>query len=663
MIYPNQSARNYQFRGVAVMSNTRTDTSQNICGGVRLDIGFGGTLELYAYIVSVYDVGDATGRYKALIYDSDLGITHTTTGSGWTNDLQMRIEMDDAVLTADCEDWQLDCGDVRFYIKLGAAAETLIYTKSGPLSVSGGGFDPRYNACRGTPIQKLGDETTELEVLPGYPDHLGDTTYQVTNSFIVGWRYDSTEPGAAVDELPAPPDVDCDDCVRGLVDIVLDTPPDTWAVSGTAEVKYDRNLTDLGNFSVWCDTNHAIGSPGTVQVDKVQLDYYRDRIYIDLNPDDCSLTSYEKETGAKCDVDPEAAYTADGPTTGTSSTVKMAFSKEVQRLVSHIHYATIVSPAVCPPPGLEDPPYESDTDAPGDSALCWYEAYGTYEHAQPLCGGDETLWISYDVSRTRRHFTAYADSSANVYVARSGSGASLSFSATNISETATAGCIRVAGPGRLLLYLVQAGTVYEFESLDEGQTFGAGTSIGTGTQVTAYVTPQRVRCIYIRQSDGSIDAYMRDEDGNSLKTQANAIASGADDMPMSVIVRPLASGETEWVLTYIASGNITERTSPDGFTFGSASTGAAYAQLADTASPARVRYLYRRSGSTIVGKILDAAGNVLVADTVVIASGVDAAPIDCETRPQDGGESQVVLMFISGGSTVIRYSPDGTTFT
>jgi hypothetical protein len=662
MIYPNQSARSYQFRGNATLSKTRTDTSQNICGGVRLDIGFGGTLELYAYIVSVYDVGDATGRYKAMIYDSDLGITHTTTGSGWNDLLKMRIEMDDAVLTADCEDWQLDCGDVRFYIQLGAGAETLLYTKSGPLSVSGGGFDPRMNVCRVTPIQKLGDETTELEVLPGYPDHLGDTTYRVTNSWLGGWKYDSTKPGAAVDELPAPPDVDCDDCVRGLVDIVLDTPPDTWAVTGTAEAKYDRNLTDLGNFNVWCDTNHTIGSPGVVQVDKVELTYYRDRIFVDLNPDDCTLTSYEKEAGAKCDIDPEAAYTVLGPSTGTVTPVCMAFSKEVQSLYAYLHYATIVSAASCPSRGPEDPPYVSDTDAPSGSELCWYEAYGTYEHAEPLCGADDTTWISYDVSPTRRHFTAYADSGSNVFVARSASSAALSFSSTNIGRVASAGCIRAAGD-KLLLYLVQSGTVYEYVSDDEGQTWGAGTSIGTGTQVAAFVTPQRVRYIYVRQSDGSIDAYVRDADGNSLKTQANAIASGADDSPMSIIVRPLADGESEWVLTYLATTNITERSSPDGVTFGGAATGSASGQLADTVSPSRVRYLYRRSGSAIVGKVLDAAGNVLVADTTVIASGVDSAPIDVETRPLASGGTQVVLMFISGGSTVIRYSPDGLTFT
>lgn len=666
MVYPNEAPRLYQFRGIAAMGHTHTDGSIPLCGGVRLDIGFGGEPSIIdVYAVSVYDLSDVVGRYKLYLQSTDLALSHTTTGSGWNDDLAFRIEMDDVELATDCDEWTFGCGDIRLYFDLGGGGESLVYTKSGPHSLNGNGYDPRNNAVVATSIHHLGDENAVVEVLPAHPNDEDDTEHAVQNDVTVGWKYDAVEPGASIDESQVPPDVGCDDCDRTLRDVTLEAiTPDTWLVQWSGEVKYDRDRSDLGNFNFYCciqDT--TIGVPGVRNTFRVDLTYYRDLVTVDLNPDDAGLLSSIKTACAKCDVDPEVPYDCNGPTAQVDSVTNMAFQKSVQSLVAHTHYHHFVSAAICPPDdptGVRCSPGFAP-GAPQGSDLCWYEANGSYTHQQPACAG--IGWLSYHRLAPWRHFLLYGDLSDNVFIARSDSGEQFSWSSTGHAIVATAGCIRKTPLG-LYVYTVEAGVVKERFSTDEGQTLGSPTTIGDGTQVTAYVTPQGLRYIYRREADSDLVAQVRDEAGNVLVSDTVITTGVAADAPLSIVVDQLQGGEQRWRLSWIQAGNMRSNVMRDGvFQPAAAEIIGAGTHVADCLGPDRLRYIYRRtSAGAIVAQIRDAGNNVVKADATAVASGVDADPIDAEVRPLVGGRLQIALHFLSSGAHVVLFSTDGFTF-
>lgn len=181
--------------------------------------------------------------------------------------------------------------------------------------------------------------------------------------------------------------------------------------------------------------------------------------------------------------------------------------------------------------------------------------------------GTEATWVSYHVSPARRHAVVKADSASNVSVGVSPNTPSLELTFVSAGWTATAGCIRWLIGGYLGLWTVEGGTVQQRPSEDEGTTWGMATSIGAGTQVTACISPQRVRYIYRRTSAGAIVVQVRDSDDNVLIADTTVIASGVDNASIDCEYRPLGNGLFEIVLWYIATGTLTETYSNDGVTF------------------------------------------------------------------------------------------------
>ncbi len=179
----------------------------------------------------------------------------------------------------------------------------------------------------------------------------------------------------------------------------------------------------------------------------------------------------------------------------------------------------------------------------------------------------EANWSSYDVSKQRRHVIAVADAANLVSVGLSENTRTLGFDQVVTAITATAGCIRFAGDGQsLILWTVESGAVLQRSSTTEGQTFSVSTSIGAGSQVTAIMTPQRIRYIY-RRVGATIVCQVRDSADNILVADTTVIASGVDDRSIDSEYRPLSDGSFEIVLWYIAGGVLTEAYSSTGLAF------------------------------------------------------------------------------------------------
>jgi hypothetical protein len=176
-------------------------------------------------------------------------------------------------------------------------------------------------------------------------------------------------------------------------------------------------------------------------------------------------------------------------------------------------------------------------------------------------------WVSYHVSPARRHAVAVGVVAGNVEVGISESSPSLAPQWVDAGFAASTGCIRWGVRGGLLLWTVEGGNVNQRESLNEGGAWSVATSIGAGTQVTACITPQRVRYIYRRTSGGAIVVQARDSANNVLITDTTVVASGVDNSSIDCDYRPLAGGRFEIVLWYIASGTLTEVYSNDGVVF------------------------------------------------------------------------------------------------
>lgn len=182
-------------------------------------------------------------------------------------------------------------------------------------------------------------------------------------------------------------------------------------------------------------------------------------------------------------------------------------------------------------------------------------------------GGRAATWMSYDVSDSRRHVLAWANASNAVSLSCSANLPSLEFADNLIGVTATAGCARWVTGRELVLWTVESGTVYQRTSPDEGGTVSVATSIGSGTQVTGVVTPQRVRYIYRRTSAGAVVVQARDSEDNVLKSDTTVVASGVDNAAIDCEYRPLGSGLFEIVLWTIEGGTLMERYSNDGIVF------------------------------------------------------------------------------------------------
>lgn len=113
------------------------------------------------------------------------------------------------------------------------------------------------------------------------------------------------------------------------------------------------------------------------------------------------------------------------------------------------------------------------------------------------------------------------------------------------------------------------------------------------------------------------------------------------------------------IVAYESAGAVNRKTTSDeGATYSVATTVfAAGTHPAFCVSPTGVEHHFAYSAGTIKTKALDSQGNVLIAETTAVASGVDDDSIAAEWR-----DGYIVLLYVSGGAVTTKRSSDGVTF-
>lgn len=120
--------------------------------------------------------------------------------------------------------------------------------------------------------------------------------------------------------------------------------------------------------------------------------------------------------------------------------------------------------------------------------------------------------------------------------------------------------------------------------------------------------------------------------------------------------------QTLWVICE-RSGDIEVYTSTDeGRSLTLAISLATGTKPAMVIGPDRKRYYFWIDGTAIKGKIYDAAGNVLENTFTAVASGVDDKGISVEARTLEGGDTRIVLMYVSSSTVTAVEATDGKTF-
>lgn len=118
---------------------------------------------------------------------------------------------------------------------------------------------------------------------------------------------------------------------------------------------------------------------------------------------------------------------------------------------------------------------------------------------------------------------------------------------------------------RLRLYTCKDGEVKVYTSNTGGETWDSGTSIGTGTMVTAEITRAGIEYVYWLDGD-SIYGQRYDQSGNALEA-AYLVTSGADETGFAVVAETAEGGKNRVVLTYLLGGTPTRLVSDDGINF------------------------------------------------------------------------------------------------
>lgn len=404
MIYPNQAARDYEFRVVCDMTHNHAPHIRAMVGGAQFGIGFGGSEVITVQIVSVFDAFDPIGRWRARLWIGGV-LEGDEDGSGWEDDLESRIELDGAVLTSDCDAWRLDADELRWYIKIGASAEVLVYTDTGPILFQGTGYDKRYNSMACEALAYLGTEDIRQAVLPHTPDFAPSEVSQILNAAKFGWRYDDggwVEPTVAVDQtfnVPAVEDCDCEE-PPGVIG-TGDPPPTVWEVTLNTELLLDIERVDMGRYTCYCDPeNPEIGTPAIRDVYRMEEEFVYLPIQARLYPADAGILRSTRVARARCS-DPlnnptyfEDPFTPWGPFTSIDPTTYIEYQKWAYHLTAIKHYGFLVQIGNCPVGVPDDPPLLPPDCAPSGEEICWYEAYIAHYHDKPPCDEltDSHMW-------------------------------------------------------------------------------------------------------------------------------------------------------------------------------------------------------------------------------------------------------------------------------
>lgn len=569
---PPPSGADYTWYGEASMISVRTATEKPMTGGVKFALGFGNPDAIYCRIVSVYDPADAVGRWKAEITIPQLAVHEFDEAAPWFDALYIKVQAEDVVQTNVCLGaWDFQCSRLRCYYNVNGGADVLLYDSGGPITLSGVDYDPREDVMRVSPVHWIGTEDAQEEVFPDLPGDWAAYEYKVQGGWEFGWKYDTTEPEAAIVDL-TPPGVSCD-CDYDLASITLPTPPTTWGVIIASQMQDKVVRTDFGDWPYYCDRNNtALGTPGLVHIDKVDWNYHNQPTVLDMNAKDEGLVISVRESGARCFVDaydPELPYTITGPTEVTDPFTYMAYQKSVQNLVGYIHTEQHLSTESCPPLSegeVRDPGHFG----PEGETFCYYQAYADFLHQNPCDYPPPGGFITADVGLDKRRLVAYLNASRSVMV-RIEDHALNTIETNDLGFTAEWLHIKIdkrTDPYQVFLYYEVLGNCYCRKSDDGGRSFGLAVNLGAGVKPTAEIGVDGTRYVYRITGSGpySITGKRFDRAGNLLESEFVA-QSGVDNDGIAATAFPIKGGENRVVLDYMVAGVLTTKTSKDGITF------------------------------------------------------------------------------------------------
>ncbi len=224
------------------------------------------------------------------------------TAASWLASANCRVEVDDEILTGDCDTFIHAFSELRFIVdgvtKLTVSAQ----------SDSGSSYDPRYNddaiVAGTTSNPALSSPPTAPSCSVDFPG-ASDSIQSSTADIIGGWRFirsgdaDYTYPAIAI-ELPSLIDEpDCSTCVPtyGF------TAPDCWNVDVYSELYFRTQITDFGIVACTCPG----GSSGTAQAWSIEQTYRALASTIHLHRKDGPITTHYYQVDCDCggDLDPD----------------------------------------------------------------------------------------------------------------------------------------------------------------------------------------------------------------------------------------------------------------------------------------------------------------------------------------------------------------------
>jgi len=163
-----------------------------------------------------------------------------------------------------------------------------------------------------------------------------------------------------------------------------------------------------------------------------------------------------------------------------------------------------------------------------------------------------------------------------------------------------------------------------------------------------YIAKVEAGALFIERASNSLDDWTTYD-----------LSTACDDV--DIALDKTGSGQTLFYVLDVA-GSIKLYTAPaEGNTLTLSTT------IGSGSSPAAVSnagmlFVYRVSGTTVVGQILDVAGNVIKTDFTAIATIDASSRIDVKWSASGAGSRRLELYCVVSGSVTQYTSPDGITF-
>lgn len=599
MVWPNEEARDYQFRfDLGEANYSRDETGWGISYTATWEWTLGVPFSASApkrgvqlVVTSSIAVGEpAVSPVES--YEIRLktwwAADQVWTGSVWlakTTDFPIRVEVDGLVLNvAGCDTWDVALDDLRLYL------DGVEEYSSGAQSDSGTGYDVRDNR-----VKWDNDRNINPVTLPWKPDCNADAhDIQVPLAIEGGYRYAPEGTTAwvydpvTIDAYPVPDPAPKAGCPACDCDTPDDLPRPEFAgshVAGQDSWHLRLQAQDLdvvrkplfGTFECFCDPPTAVPWIWDVYWPITQ-DWRRETAYCLLDPATKGVAETYKEAGAKCwcdPGDPPAGYTTTSETVDESDT-RMRYYAKRELFDGDGMCCDLVQAGTCPPaseefPNPTAPTCEECSGAADPDHLCIYDAYAKIEHpTEPDCISG---FLSYDVSPSMRHARALVDAATDEVSLQAGQNTRPRISwgtAVAAGFDAADGSLRWVGSTGVLglLYATPAGAVEYRTTPDEGLSWSAASSVGSGTRAALLVGRNQELFQYWRDA-GALKGRILDAAGNVLVATFTVAASGVDDAPIAADEDFAHGGQWRVLLRWFSGGVLSELHSPDGQSFSS----------------------------------------------------------------------------------------------